>query len=106
VVVAVAGIRLRAFAVAVLAPLPPFLLLRPRVFGCWVLPFLFFGARQMRGWCTGGASFSTNSENVLLHSLRVLPLLMLLRVLRVLLQLLLMEERRAMTTCVVLLRRT
>ena len=34
---AVAGIRLRAFAVAVLAPLPPFLLLRPRVFGCWVL---------------------------------------------------------------------
>jgi hypothetical protein len=105
VVVAVAGIRLRAFAVAVLAPLPPFLLLRPRVFGCWVLLFLFFGAGQMRGWCTGGASISTYAENVLLHSLRVLPLLMLLRVL-VLLQLLLMEKRRAMMACVGLLRRT
>jgi len=42
---------------------------------------------------------------VLLHSLRVLPLLMLLRVL-VLLQLLLMEKRRVMMGCVVLLRRT
>ena len=47
----------------------------------------------MRGWCTGGASISTYAENVLLHSLRVLPLLMLLRVL-VLLQLLLMEKRK------------
>jgi hypothetical protein len=69
-----------------------------------VLLFLFFGAGKIRGWCTGGAPISTNAENVLLHSLRVLPLLMLLRVL-VLLQLLLVE-RRAMMACVVLLRRT
>jgi hypothetical protein len=41
---------------------------------------------------------------VLVHSLRVLPLLVLLRVL-MLLQLLL-EERMAMMACVVLLRRT
>jgi hypothetical protein len=76
------------------------------VFGCWVLLLSFFGAGQIREWCTGGggAPISTDAENVLLHSLRVLPLLMLLRVL-MLLQLLL-EERRAMLTCVVLLRRT
>jgi hypothetical protein len=67
--------------------------------------FFFLGAGQMRGWCTGGAPISTDAENVLLHSLRVLPLLMLLRVL-VLLQLLLVERRRMMMACVVLLRHT
>jgi hypothetical protein len=116
VVAAVAGIRLRAFAVAVLSsgspppfPFPSLTSSRVSAAGCWVLLFLFFGAGQMRGWCTGGASVSTNAENVLLHSLRVLPLLMLLRVqLVLLLQLLLVlvERRRAMMVCVVLLRRT
>jgi hypothetical protein len=62
----------------------------------------------MRGWCTGGAPISTDAENVLLHSLRVLraaaagaaagagadaaPARL--------------EERRTVMACVVLLRRT
>jgi hypothetical protein len=76
----VAGIRLRAFVVAVLAPLPPLpSLTSSRV---WLLGasfyFLVHGARQIRGRCTGGAPISTNAEDLFMHPLRVLLLLLLL----------------------------